>query len=101
MAPVGVTVTVAAWIVEPPGPVQVSVNVLVDAVRGALLSEPAVARLPVQPPEAVQEVAFVEDQVSVEGTPLATDAGSAASDTVGFGPPAMVQPDVAAETEGI
>jgi hypothetical protein len=59
------------------------VNVLVDAVRGALLSEPAVARLPVQAPEAVQEAAFVEDQVRVEDAPLATDVGFAASNTVG------------------
>ena len=46
---------------------------------------PEVALAPDQPPEAVQEVAFVEDQVSVEDPPLATDAGSAASDTVGTG----------------
>jgi len=39
--------------------------------------------LPVQAPEAVQEIAFVEDQVSVEGPPMVTDVGFAASDTVG------------------
>ena len=46
---------------------------------------PEVALAPDQPPEAVQEVAFVEDQLSIEDPPLATDAGFAASDTVGTG----------------
>ena len=36
-------------------------------------------------PEEVQDVASVEDQVSIEDTPFATDAGLAASDTVGAG----------------
>ena len=48
------------------------------------LPESAVV-LPNQPPEGVQDVAFVEDQVSVEDPPLATDGGLAASDTVGAG----------------
>jgi len=48
------------------------------------LPESAVV-LPDQTPEGVQESAFVEDQVSVEDPPLATDAGLAASDTVGAG----------------
>ena len=46
---------------------------------------PVVALSPNQAPEAVQESAFVEDQVSVDDPPLATDAGLAASDTVGAG----------------
>jgi hypothetical protein len=46
---------------------------------------PEVALAPDQPPEAVQEVALVEDQVSVEDAPFATDVGFAASDTVGTG----------------
>jgi hypothetical protein len=46
---------------------------------------PEVALLPDQPPEAAQEVALVEDQVSVDDPPLATDVGFAASDTVGTG----------------
>jgi hypothetical protein len=48
------------------------------------LPESAVV-LPDQTPEGVQESAFVEDQVGVEDPPLATDAGLAASDTVGAG----------------
>ena len=46
---------------------------------------PEVALSPVQAPEAAQELAFVEDQVSIEDTPFATDDGFAASDTVGTG----------------
>ena len=41
--------------------------------------------MPDQPPEAVHDVAFVEDQVSVDDPPLATDARLAVSDTVGTG----------------
>ena len=48
-------------------------------------SLPEVALAPDQAPEAVQELAFVEDQVSDEDPPFATDAGFAASDTVGVG----------------
>jgi hypothetical protein len=46
---------------------------------------PEVALAPDQPPEAEQEVALVEDQVSVKDPPLVTVAGFAASDTVGAG----------------
>jgi len=46
---------------------------------------PEVALLPDHAPEAVQEVALVADQLSVEDPPLATDVGFAASDTAGTG----------------
>ena len=46
---------------------------------------PEVALVPDQPLEAVQVVALVEDQVSVEDAPLATEVGFAASDRVGAG----------------
>jgi hypothetical protein len=46
---------------------------------------PEVALLPDHAPEAAQEVALVDDQVSVEDAPLAIDVGFAASDTVGSG----------------
>ena len=46
---------------------------------------PEVALSPDQAPEAAQDVAFVEDQVSVEDPPFATDCGVAVSDTVGAG----------------
>lgn len=68
----------------PPGPVQARANKLVF-VNAPLDWLPEVALLPVHAPEARQEVAPVEDQVSVEDPPLATDAGLAASDTVGTG----------------
>jgi hypothetical protein len=38
---------------------------------------------PLQPPEAVHELALVEIQVSVEAPPLATEVGFAVSVTVG------------------
>ena len=62
--------------------------------------------MPLQPPEAVQDVAFVEDQVNVEVPPLATVLGLAVRVTVGAGvvtetvadcaalPPAPVQVSV-------
>jgi hypothetical protein len=68
----------------PPAPVHIreyvvlAVNVPVDCV-------PDVAFAPVQPFEAVQLVAFVEDQVSIELAPEATEVGFAVSVTVGIG----------------
>jgi hypothetical protein len=65
--------------------------VVVDSV--GVDSLPEVALAPDQPPEAVQDVAFVEDQVSVEDAPVATNVGLAASDTVtdgGGGEPGTV-----------
>jgi hypothetical protein len=64
--------------------VQARLNWLV-VVSAALDSLPEVALVPDQAPEAAQEVALVEDQVSVEDPPLAIDVGFAASDTVGTG----------------
>ena len=45
--------------------------------------EPVVATDPLQLPDAVHEVAFVELQVSVLLLPLLTDIGDAEIDTVG------------------
>ena len=53
------------------------------AVSAAVDWLPEVALVPVHPPEAVQEVALVEDQVSIEFPPLVTDVGIAESDTAG------------------
>ena len=47
--------------------------------------EPLVGLAPVPPPLAVQEVAFVEDQVSVEAAPVVTEVGLAVSVSVGAG----------------
>ncbi len=78
------TVTVADWAAEPPAPVQVSVNFVV-AVRAGVLWAPAVPSAPLQPPEPVQEVAFVEDQVNVEVAPLFTVVGLVPKVTTGAG----------------
>ena len=56
------------------------------AVSAPVDSLPEVALGPTpHAPEEVQDVAFVEDQVSIENPPLVTDVGFAASDTVGAG----------------
>jgi hypothetical protein len=47
--------------------------------------EPLSALLPLHAPDAVQAVAFVADQVSVELVPLATELGAALIRTVGAG----------------
>ena len=51
--------------------------------KGPVDVDPPVPREPLQPPEAVQPVAWVEVHDSVDVPPLATDAGDAVSDTVG------------------
>ena len=50
-----------------------------------MLCEPLVGLVPLQPPEAVQEVALVELQVSVEAPPGATLVGFAVKVAVGMG----------------
>jgi hypothetical protein len=78
------TLTVADCDAEPPAPVHVRVY-LVVAVSAAVFWEPLVASEPLQPPDAAQEVALVEDQVKVEVAPLATVLGLALKVTVGAG----------------
>jgi hypothetical protein len=56
------TVTVADCDAEPPVPVQVSVNFVVAA-RAEVVCEPPVGSDPLQPPEAMHDVAPVDDQV--------------------------------------
>jgi hypothetical protein len=55
----------------------------VDALSTPVDAVPLVALEPAQPPEAVHEVALVEDHVSVEAPPLATLVGLALKVTVG------------------
>ena len=55
------------------------------AVSAPVDCEPLVAWLPDQPPEAVQAVAFVVDQLKVELLPLTMELGLAARLTVGAG----------------
>jgi hypothetical protein len=66
----------------PPAPVQESVYFVV-AVRAEVVIDPLTGRDPLQPPDAVQEVALVADQVSVEVAPLLTVLGLAARVTAG------------------
>jgi len=79
---VPVTVTVVDALAVPVVPVQERLNVRV-LVSPPVEALPETALAPDQPPEAVQEVALVEDQASVDDPPLVTDVGFAASDTVG------------------
>jgi hypothetical protein len=64
--------------------VQVRVN-LVVAVNAGVLCVPLIASLPVHPPEAVQDVASVEDQVRVDVPPFFTVVGLAVKVTAGAG----------------
>ena len=84
IAPAVVTSTVADALAVPLVPVQARLNVLVLA-NTPVDALPEVNLTPDQPSEAAQEVAFVDDQIRVEDSPLAIDAGFAASDTVGSG----------------
>jgi len=58
--------------------------------------DPLVASLPLQPPEAVQEVAFLDDQDKVELLPLAMVLGLALKLTVGAGEVTVTVADCAA-----
>jgi hypothetical protein len=83
-AAITVTAAVAAAGVVPLAPAQVSVK-LVFAVNAAVVALPLSVCDPLQPPKAVQEVALVVVQVSVEVPPVATLVGFAVNDTVGDG----------------
>jgi hypothetical protein len=85
-----VTFTVAvAGALMPPAPEQTSVYV-VGAATGSVVWVPLVARVPVQPPVAVQEVALVELHVSVAVLPAGTALGVALNAAVGRGLTTMV-----------
>jgi hypothetical protein len=82
---VGITVTVAVTtLLVPPVPVHAKEYDAVD-VSAPVLCVPLVAFAPLQLPDAVQEVAFVELHVSVEAPLLATEIGFAVKVTVGEG----------------
>jgi hypothetical protein len=78
------TVIVADCDAVPPAPLQLKVNFVV-ALSAAVTCEPVVAWVPLQPPEALHEVALVEDHVNVEVAPLFTVVGFAAKVTAGAG----------------
>ena len=79
----GLTATVADWVVLPLGPVHVNIYLAV-ALRGPVDSEPVVAIVPLQAPDAEQEVALVELHDSTADWPEARVAGLGNSDTVGL-----------------
>jgi hypothetical protein len=76
-----VTVAVTTLLV-PPAPLQLNEYEVV-AERAPVLCVPLVAFAPLQPPEAVHAVAFVELHVNVEVPPLATTVGFATNVTAG------------------
>jgi hypothetical protein len=90
-APGAFTVTVADWVVDPPVPVQASVNVVVLAIA-AICSVPEVPRAPLQPPDAVHAVALVLLQVRVVACPAVIAAGLALTVTVGGTVPGAGRP---------
>jgi hypothetical protein len=73
---------------------------VVLALRAPEDCDPLVASLPDQPPEAVQAVALVEDQLSVALLPLVTVLGAALKVTVGAGEVTETVADWAAEPPG-
>ena len=75
---------------------QLSVYVVVLVIAPVLVL-PLVVSLPDQPPEAVQAVALVEDQVNVELPPLATLVGLALIETLGGGADTVTVADWDAE----
>jgi hypothetical protein len=77
-----VTVTFAVCAPVPPGPVQVKVKAVL-AVRLPVDCEPPTALAPDQPPEATQDVAFLDDQDNVEAAPRAIVVGEADRLTLG------------------
>jgi hypothetical protein len=76
------TVTVADWVADPPGPVQVS-SYSVVLVRVPVDCIPPVETLPCHPPAAVQAVAPVEFQARLAASPLLTVVGPAFNTIVG------------------
>jgi hypothetical protein len=79
----GVTAsTVTHRSTRPPGPSQLSVNVLVEG-RGPTCSLPVFGLLPDQAPPAVHELVLIDDHVRVAGSPVSRIEGFAASDSAG------------------
>jgi hypothetical protein len=91
-----VTVTVALLLAVPPVPVQLKVYTAV-ALSAPVDCDPLIAWEPLQAPDAVQVVALVEDQVSVEVPPWATLDGLAVSETLGGGAETVTVADCDAE----
>jgi hypothetical protein len=79
----GLTVTVTeAGALVPPAPLQVTVKLAVP-VSAPVLWVPLAASVPLQAPDAAQEVAWLEDQVSSLAAPGLTVVSEALMDAVG------------------
>jgi hypothetical protein len=76
------TAMVVDAVLDPPDPLHARLYAVL-AVSAAVVKLPLVARVPVQPPDAVQLVALVDDHVSFDVPPEDTDAGAAVSVTAG------------------
>ena len=87
-----VTATTTASDAVPPSPLHASVNV-VSAVSAPVLSDPDVALLPLQPPDAMHEPALVLDHDNVVDVPDKMDAAAAVMSTVGAGKPLLSSED--------
>jgi hypothetical protein len=68
----------------------------VVAVSAEVLCEPLVGSLPLQPPDALQAVALVDDQDNVDAAPLPTVLGVAVNVTAGAGVVTVTVADCAA-----
>jgi hypothetical protein len=79
-----VTETEALACAVPPAPVQLSVKVVL-AFNAPVPWVPETALLPPHPPDAVHDVALMDDQVNVLLPPLLTEVGVAEIVTVGAG----------------
>lgn len=80
----GRTLTATVCDAVPPAPLHTSEK-LVLLTRLPVLAEPDVARAPDHPPDAVHEVALVDDQTKVAGVPFAIVVGDTLRATVGAG----------------
>jgi hypothetical protein len=81
----GLTITVTvAGVLDPPAPLHVTVKLPVSDIA-PVLWVPLVASVPLHAPDAAQEVALLEDQVSSLGAPGLTVVGEALMDAVGAG----------------
>jgi hypothetical protein len=74
------TATVVVWLVVPPGPVHVTVKVVLVVSEG-VVNEPVVPVPP--PPDEVHDALLVDDQVILEVAPFWIEDGVAVSATTG------------------
>jgi hypothetical protein len=89
------TVTVADCVAEPPAPEHVS-SYSVVLVSAPVDHVPLSGTAPLQPPDAVQLVAFAAFQVKVELPPLPTVVGEAVNVTAALGTVTLMSTDLVA-----